>query len=78
MGSVDAMIVPAERCCGFVSSAPAADAFKLVGGDEYWWIGYPPIITVAPPAPPDAAPPEPDHFMGSFFEKAVALDGLSG
>ena len=58
--------------------APAADAFKLVGGDEYWWIGYPPIITVAPPAPPDAAPPEPDHFMGSFFEKAVALDGLSG
>ena len=23
MGSVDAMIVPAERCCGFVSSAPA-------------------------------------------------------
>ena len=60
-------------------AAPAA--FSLVGGDEYWWVGYPPIINVKPEAPAGAAPaPEPEepHFMGSFFEKDIAVQGLQG
>ena len=60
-------------------AAPAA--FSLVGGDEYWWVGYPPIINVKPEAPAGAAPaPEPEEpqFMGSFFEKDIAVQGLQG
>lgn len=66
-------------------AAPASDArleFCLVGGDEYWWDGYPPIIVVRPEAPGTIAALEPEpeetHFMGSFFEKDIAVRGLQG
>ena len=41
----------------------------LRGGDEYWWDGYPPVITASDKAKAKAAPPV---FKGSFFE---ALQG---
>ena len=53
--------------------------FKIHGGDEYFWIGNPPIITVKPHSKMQKAPVEPerDFFMGSFFEKDVAIRGIT-
>ena len=79
----DPLTIEALKAARDGEEAPAADpedagGFKLVGGDEYWWIGYPPIISVTPPAETAAAadPEDRDHFMGSFFEKDVALAGF--
>ncbi|KAJ1462106.1 hypothetical protein M885DRAFT_506203 [Pelagophyceae sp. CCMP2097] len=63
-----------------IGDAPTTAPVVLVGGDEYWSSGYPPIIRVqsvaANAAAAPARPPSPPTFYGSFFEKDVALRGL--